>query len=122
MILLFSCAEKVDPIVNVWTVSEMSFGGVVEENLDPQCKMMLDQMKASVIGGIYTFKADGTYDFTFKERKDNGTYRFSEDRKTLYVKNAKEERDYSLVSFTADKMEWTRQDKKAFLTLTAPAK
>jgi hypothetical protein len=84
--------------------------------------MLVDQMKAAVVGGVYNFREDGSYSFNFNAVSDSGTYRFSDDRKTLFLKTAKVERDYSLISFTNEKMEWTRSDKKAVLTLKSATK
>jgi hypothetical protein len=41
----------------------MSLNGVNEANLDPQSKMLVDQMKAAVVGGVYDFREDGSYSF-----------------------------------------------------------
>lgn len=120
-ISLASC-KKPDPIINTWTVDSMSLNGVNDANLDPQSKMLVDQMKAAVVGGVYNFREDGSYSFNFNAVSDSGTYRFSDDRKTLFLKTAKGERDYSLISFTNEKMEWTRSDKKAVLTLKSGKK
>jgi hypothetical protein len=121
-LIIFSSCSKPDPIVNTWTVESMSLNGVNEANLDPQSKMVVDQMKAAVVGGRYDFREDGSYSFLFNAVSDSGTYRFSDDKKTLFLKNAKGERDYSILSFTNEKMEWTRSDKKAILTLKSGKK
>jgi Lipocalin-like domain len=121
-ILLIASCSKPDPIVNTWTVESMSLNGVNEANLDPQSKMIVDQMKQAVVGGVYNFRENGTYSFNFNAASDSGTYRFSDDKKTLFLKNAKNERDYEVLSFTNEKMEWTRSDKKAVLTLKSSKK
>jgi hypothetical protein len=120
--VLFVSCSKPDPIVNTWTVDSMSLNGVNEANLEPQQKMLVDQMKAAVVGGVYNFKEDGTFNFKFNAVSDSGTYTLSEDRKTLLLKMSKMERDYTILTFSNDKMEWTRSDKKAVLTLKSAVK
>jgi hypothetical protein len=83
-LIIFSSCSKPDPIVNTWTVESMSLNGVNEANLDPQSKMVVDQMKAAVVGGRYDFREDGSYSFLFNAVSDSGTYRFSDDRKPSF--------------------------------------
>jgi hypothetical protein len=121
--ILASCSGEKDPLINGWTATEVHFSGKADSTLGAQEAMILSALKEAVVGGHYAFNEDGTYNLTMKNGQEQGTWRYSDDRKTLFIKNSKEERDYSILSFDPAKIVWTRPQAKAIeVTLEADKK
>jgi hypothetical protein len=102
-----------DLLVNKWVLSELSGEGTKE---------IADSVKEKMIGHTtIEFKSDGTYEGMNMGEAEKGTYKLSDDGKTLYnTESGKNETDTVMIGqIQKDKAVFTDMKKNISMTMTA---